>query len=350
VKTADFDYDLPPERIAQHPAPERTGARMLVLDRKAGQWRHARVADLGEHLRPGDLLVLNDTRVIPARVFGVKERTGGRVELLFLEEREPGVWEALCQASRRPSPGAVLIMAGGRLRASVRALGDGGRLTVGVESDRPVLQVLEEAGRTPLPPYIKRPRADIESAAEAEDRSRYQTVYARVPGAVAAPTAGLHFTRELLGALERRGIRHAMITLHIGLGTFQPVAAEQVEAHRMETERFTIGAEASGAIAAARRAGGRIVAVGSTVVRTLETQADGEGGVRPGHGRTALFIHAPHRFRVVDAMLTNFHLPRSTLLMMVCAFAGRERVLSAYAEAVRAGYRFYSYGDCMLIL
>lgn len=348
MRTSDFEYELPAELIAQQPAVERTGARMLVLNRTTGARVHRRVKEIGEFLRPGDLLVVNDTRVIPARLFGVKEDSGGRVELLFLEpDAAPGCWTALCGASRRPRIGGVLRLAGGQVRATVMGLGEEGRITLRIEGGLPLLDLLEAYGVPPLPPYIHRPHG---TPGRPEDRERYQTVYARVPGAVAAPTAGLHFTRTLLEDLRSRGVDHVTVTLHVGPGTFKPVAVEDLNAHTMESERYEVTAAAAARINAARAAGGRIVAVGSTSVRTLETVADAHGRVQAGQGRSAIFIRPPYRFRAVDAMLTNFHLPRSTLLMMVCALAGYDATLTAYREAVRERYRFYSYGDCMLLV
>jgi S-adenosylmethionine:tRNA ribosyltransferase-isomerase len=350
MKTADFDYDLPPELIAQQPAPRRDASRLLVLHRTRGAWEHRRFGDLPGYLRPGDLLVLNNTRVIPARLHGHKEATGGQVELLLLEEEAPGRWDALLRAGgRRPRPGEPLVFAGGALRAELIEERELGRALVRLESSRPLLELLEEFGETPLPPYIRRTEG---GGPDAEDRARYQTVYARMPGAVAAPTAGLHFTPELFAALADRGVERAEITLHVGLGTFRPVTAEDVEAHRMEAERYAISPAAAAAVHAARARGGRVVAVGSTSVRALESAAASSdtGELSPGEGRSALFIRPGYRFRAVDALLTNFHLPRSTLLMMVSAFAGTELVRSAYREAVRERYRFFSYGDAMLIL
>lgn len=348
MKTSDFDYELPPGLIAQQPAEPRDAARLLVLRRAAGTIEHRAMRELPAFLDPGDLLVVNDTRVIPARLRGRRPVTGGAVEVFLLEERGDGAWEALLRAHRRPKPGDRIELAGGRAAAVfAEELGEG-RALVRIESPVPVPQLLDEAGETPLPPYIRRAGAGPETAAR--DRERYQTIYARRPGAVAAPTAGLHFTPDLLARLEARGVRRAHLTLHVGLGTFRPVTVDDVEQHRMESERYEIPPETAEAIRAARAAGGRVVAVGSTVVRTLETAAAADGAVAAGAGRTNLFLRPPHRFRAVDAMLTNFHLPRSTLLMMVSALAGRELVFRAYAEAVREQYRFFSYGDGMLIL
>lgn len=350
--TREFDYELPDDRIAQEPAPRGT-SRLLVLDAPAGsRERHRSVADLPEILRPGDLLVVNDTRVIPARIYGHRllddGSRGARVELLLVErsgaaEEEavetPTEWEALVRPGRKARPGTVLVFdEAPDLRAEVTAKGGDGRHRVRFSA--PVEPHLERLGHVPLPPYIKRPDRP-------EDRQSYQTVFARRPGAIAAPTAGLHFTPELLERLEARGVERATVTLHVGIGTFKPVTAELVHEHEMDAERYEIPDEAADAIRRARERGGRVVAVGTTVVRTLESAARDDGTVAPGAGRTELFIVPGYRFRAVDALLTNFHLPRSTLLMLVCAFAGKDRVLEAYREAVAEGYRFYSYGDAM---
>jgi S-adenosylmethionine:tRNA ribosyltransferase-isomerase len=347
MDTSDFEYDLPRGLIAQHPLTQRPASRMLVLDRGAARVAHEHVADLAKFLKPGDLLVLNDTRVIPARIRATKESTGGGVELLFLEDRGDGTWEALLRASRRPPVGSILVIGRGDARAELVQDGERGRCILRIRSPRSLLDVLEEEGAPPLPPYIQREEG---CQASAHDRERYQTVFASTPGAVAAPTAGLHFTHELLQDLATQGIAHVRLTLHVGIGTFRPVTADRVEDHRMEAERYAVSAETAEAVNCTRAAGGRVVAVGSTSVRTLETVADDRGRVHPGSGRTALFIVPPYRFQVVDALLTNFHLPCSTLLMMVSALAGKDRVLDAYREAVAEQYRFFSYGDCMLIV
>jgi S-adenosylmethionine:tRNA ribosyltransferase-isomerase len=331
VLTSDFDYHLPPERIAQEAAP-RGESRLLVLDR-TGPDRHARVRDLPRLLRPGDLLVLNDTRVIPARLYG-QRASGGRMEVLLIERRGEREWDALVKPGRRAQPGTAIGFDAG-LSAEVMDKREDGRHLL--RFSEPVEPHLDRLGHIPLPPYIHRPDTP-------EDRERYQTVYARHPGSVAAPTAGLHFNEELLREIESAGIEIARVTLHVGIGTFKPVSAERTEEHRMESERYEIGEETAAALRRARR----VVAVGTTVVRTLESAAR-DGEVQPGSGSTALFITPGFRFQVVDALLTNFHLPRSTLLMLVSAFAGREKVLAAYEEAIREGYRFYSYGDAMLV-
>ena len=354
MKTADFDFELPSDLIAQHPAPRRERSRMLVVRRQSGVLEHRHFSDLPQYLNEGDLLVVNNTRVIPARLFGRKSGTGGKVEILLLEEIRPGTWNILLHSSRRPKVGSLITLGNGQAVAILLSDGEKGRATIKIESERRWLEVLDEIGVPPLPPYIKRSEiGDWRSDAE-----RYQTVYAKYPGAVAAPTAGLHFTDEIFKTLETQGVKKAEITLHVGLGTFRPVDTENVEDHRMEAERYTVPAETAERIGEAIAGNGRIVAVGSTTVRTLETMAARHGRTIPCSGRSSLFIHPPYSFKVVDAMLTNFHLPKSTLIMMVCALAaghgspqaGRDLVMRAYSEAVARKYRFYSYGDCMLIV
>ena len=340
--TRDFDFDLPESSIAQRAAP-RGESRLLVLDREGAE-RHRRISDLPGLLHPGDLLVLNDTRVIPARLYGHRMlpsgEPGGRMEILLVERVGAQEWEALARPGKRARPGTGIVFDAG-LSAEVLERREDGR--VRLRFSEPVEGHLDRLGHIPLPPYIHR-------ADDLADRERYQTVYARRPGAIAAPTAGLHFTEELLREIEAAGIATATVTLHVGIGTFKPVSAERVEEHRMESERWEIGEETAAAIRRTRERGGRIVAVGTTVVRTLESAArETPAEIRAGSGATELFITPGFRFRAVDVLLTNFHLPRSTLLMLVSAFAGRERVLATYAEAVREGYRFYSYGDAMLV-
>lgn len=347
-----FDFDLPPERIAQTPAERREDARLLVLDRATGAREHDRVTGLTARLAPGDLLVLNDARVLPARLHGRKE-SGGRVELLLVEPAGATSWDCMLRAARKPAAGATLRFPAGLTGTVEGRSGDrddaGGDLfrIAFRAADGDVAGALERAGRMPLPPYIRR---DAEGdPRDALDRERYQTVFAGPPGAVAAPTAGLHFSGALLDALAARGVHRATVTLHVGPGTFRPVRGERVEDHRMHAERFEIPEATAEAIARTRAAGRRVVAVGTTVTRALESRADPGGTVRPGPGRSDLFIVPGYAFRVIDALLTNFHLPRSTLLMLVSAFAGRERVLDAYRDAVERGYRFFSYGDAMFI-
>jgi S-adenosylmethionine:tRNA ribosyltransferase-isomerase len=347
MQTADFDYDLPEELIAQEPAKKRTDARMLVVHRDKGTWEHKSIRDIGSYLRAGDLLVVNNTRVIRARIYGHKTESGGAIELLLLEPTSPGCWLALCKASRQPKAGIALMLAGGLIHAEVLRQGEAGRIEIRLDCDRPLFEILDEVGDVPLPPYIKREQED---ARRKDDSERYQTVYASQPGAVAAPTAGLHFTPELLASLRAQGIGKAEITLHVGIGTFRPVSVSDVSEHKMDDERYEILPETAQQINATRKQGGRIVAVGSTSVRTLESVAAKEGRVTPGAGRSDLFIYPPYDFQVVDCMLTNFHLPKSTLLMMVSALASRELMLDVYADAVKERYRFFSYGDCMLIL
>ncbi len=354
--TSELDYDLPPRLIAQHPPAERSAARMLVLERGSEVCRHRSFTDLPSYLRAGDLVVLNNTRVFPARLKGQWRDTGGAVELLLLEQVEgdaPGnesVWEALCGSGRKARPGLSASFGDGALTAEiVRPADEGGIVRVALRGGRPLAELLARLGSTPLPPYIARRGAAPETAVS--DRERYQTVYARHSGAVAAPTAGLHFTQAMLEAMEYAGIAIASVTLHVGPGTFQPIKTRRLEEHCMHAERYEVTAAAAAALRACRARGGRILAVGSTTVRTLETMAADHGGEAAAcSGRSRLFIRPPYRFLFTDSMLTNFHLPRSTLLAMVAALAGRERVLAAYRAAVAAEYRFYSYGDCMLIL
>ena len=343
MKTSDFNYELPGELIAQYPSDVRDASRLLVLRRSDGSIEHRTFRDVVAYLSAGDVLVLNESEVVPARLLGVKEKSGGRVEMFVLRELGNGRWEALVRPGARVRDGAMLAFGDGRLRARVLGSLAEGKREVEFAAEGDVAAALNELGHVPLPPYIDREDEEI-------DRERYQTVYARVKGAVAAPTAGLHFTERVLEALEDAGVRVARLVLHVGLGTFRPVGAEDPSDHVMEEERFAISPQAAALVNGARQAGGRVVAVGTTVVRALETVADKSGCVMPGEGATRLFIRPPHRFRAVDALVTNFHLPRSTLIMLVSAFAGRENVLAAYEDAVRERYRFYSYGDAMLIV
>lgn len=349
MKTVDFLYDLPPELIAQEPPAERSAARMMVLRRDTGAVSHHSVRDLPQILCSGDVLVVNNTRVIPSRLFGERVDTGGRVEVLLVEEIAPGIWDAFYKASGPAREGRRFIFAEGYITAEITTVYGEGRVGLRLECATALPELLERYGTPPLPPYIKR-RPGSDNQRRQEDMQRYQTVYAAQPGAVAAPTAGLHFTPELLDALSVAGVQKAELTLHVGPGTFKPVKTDRVEDHQMESERYCLAAEAAEKITAARSAGGRLVAVGSTVVRTLETIWKRHGCLQADQGRSDIFIYPPYDFKAVDIMLTNFHLPQSTLLMMICALAGREKVLNAYNEAVRNGYRFYSYGDCMLIL
>ncbi|HXE91588.1 MAG TPA: tRNA preQ1(34) S-adenosylmethionine ribosyltransferase-isomerase QueA [Terriglobales bacterium] len=363
MRVADFDYHLPPERIAQEPLPDRAASRLLRLDRASGRWEDRRFADLPELLRPGDLLVLNNSRVFPARLYGrragaraqpvsprnpaARDFLRGRVEVLLTRQLDPqaGEWEALVHPGRKIGVGERLFFGEqDELQAEVIARGSFGERRLRFAPVADFFATVERIGHVPLPPYIDRP--DV-----AADRERYQTVFARERGSVAAPTAGLHFTPQILEGLRVRGVETIEITLHVGLGTFQPVHTEVVEKHRLHSEAYTVSPSAAAAIQKARDEGRRIVVVGTTSVRTLEhcARTNPEGRITPGSGETDIFIYPGLDFRVAGALLTNFHLPRSTLLMLVCAFAGRENVLAAYEHAVRENYRFYSYGDCMLI-
>ena len=340
LELADFDFALPPELIAQEPPPTRDGGRLLCLARATGALAHARIRDLPSQLRPGDLLVVNATRVLPARLRG-RKHSGGSAEALLLASLGDGLHRALVRASGRLRAGQQLVFARGcdSLAAEIVALEPDGSVVLAFASDASPYAL----GETPLPPYIRRsePRAD--------DVERYQTSYARVPGSVAAPTAGLHLSPSLLRALDARGVERAELLLHVGVGTFRPLGAEQLASRRLHAEAFDLPEQTARAIERTRERGGRVVAVGTTTARVLETRAREEGRVAPGRGETELFLAPGDRFRVVDALLTNFHLPRSSLLLLVAAFAGREPVLHAYAQAVRSRYRFYSYGDAMLV-
>jgi S-adenosylmethionine:tRNA ribosyltransferase-isomerase len=340
-----FDYELPSELIAQEPAEPRDASRLLVLDRERGAWQDRGFAELAELLRPGDCLVANRSRVIPARLLGVAEPGGQAVELLLLRPVGDERWEAMVRPGRRCRVGARIALAGGAARVHVVGEGSLGTRVVAIEAPWPVRELMERHGLPPLPPYIGR-----HDAPKPEDRERYQTVYAREDGSVAAPTAGLHFTPELLERLARRGVPVHYLTLHVGPGTFRPIRAGRVEDHRLEAEPIDIPAATADAVERARCEGRRVVAVGTTTTRALEWATGEDGRVRARTGPADLFIRPGHRFRVVDALVTNFHLPRSSLLVLVSAFAGRELVMAAYRHAVEARYRFYSYGDAMLIV
>ncbi len=342
-----YDFELPKELIAQHPLANRADARLLIVDRRRDELNHAHVRDLPRILRAGDCLVLNDTRVLPARLVGRRERTEGRWHGLFLSADPSGLWHLLAKTRGKIEPNEWVVLEdrasrdGPRLRMLTKR--EDGSWLARPESDAPVLELLEQCGRVPLPHYIR--GGEMVEA----DREAYQTVYARKPGAVAAPTAGLHLTRPLLEALEPRGIHLAQVTLHVGAGTFRPVTAERLEQHEMHAEWGEITPECVEQLRRCRTAGGRVIAVGTTVVRVLETAA-AEGELRPWQGETRLFIRPPYTFRAVDALMTNFHLPRTTLLVLVHTFGGDALMRRAYAEAVEQSYRFFSYGDAMLII
>jgi S-adenosylmethionine:tRNA ribosyltransferase-isomerase len=355
MKTSQFWYPLPERLIAQHPVEQRGTEKMMVLHRATGMLEHRHIADIVDYLDEKDLLVVNDTKVFPARLIGSWEDSKGAVEVLMVaaapesETVKELVWNVIIGSGRKCREGQIAVFGPqGELKAKLLKPLEGiGMWKVEFLCGRPLMDLLDEFGRTPVPPYVKREGTREEEMA---DRERYQTIYAREVGSVAAPTAGLHFTPEIFAALEAKGVKRAAVTLHVGPGTFRPVKAENIEDHHMDFEAFTVPPETVEAIEECRARGGRVVCVGSTTVRTLETVAARFGKVVAGSGASDIFIRPPYKFKVCDAMLTNFHLPQSTLLMMISALAGRERVLCAYAMAVRADYRFFSFGDCMLIV
>lgn len=339
MKKSDFYFDLPEELIAQTPLQQRDQSRLMHLNRKTGEIEHRHFYELPELLKKGDCLVLNDSRVLPARLLGSRS-SGGSVELVLLRDLGEGRWECLSRPGRKTKPGTQLTFGNGELTAEVEAVTDGGNRIVRFQYDGIFLEVLERLGRMPLPPYIK---------AELQDPERYQTVYSRETGSAAAPTAGLHFTKELLAELQERGVKIAYVTLHVGLGTFRPVKEEEIEDHPMHAEFCMVPEETARIINETKREGGRIVAVGTTSCRTLESFAAEDGTMRESSGWTNIFIYPGYRFKCIDALITNFHLPESTLIMLVSALAGRENVLNAYQIAVKEQYRFFSFGDAMFI-
>jgi S-adenosylmethionine:tRNA ribosyltransferase-isomerase len=340
-RTSDFDYVLPPEQVAQHPLPDRSASRLLVLERATGAIRHLRFRDLLELIPPSDLLVLNTSRVIPARLHGKRE-AGAPAEVLLVRELAGGTWLAMGHPGGKLKPGRRVTFGDDSAVEILEMLG-GGLRKVRFVGSLDARATLEKYGQVPLPPYIRRPP-------NADDHERYQTVYAAHDGSVAAPTAGLHFTTELLAQIHERGISVTALDLHVGPGTFKPVETEALAAHTMHPEAYEISEDAASWVNNVKSVGGGVWGVGTTVVRALESAVDPQGQVRAGTGETSLFIHPPYEFKVVDHLITNFHLPRSTLLMLVCAFGGYERVMNAYREAVKQGYRFYSYGDAMAII
>lgn len=341
LKTSDYAFDLPQELIAQDPLTDRSASRLLVLDRRTGKTEHKGFRDILQYLRPGDCLVLNDTRVIPARLLGVKEDTKAAVEILLLKRREKDVWEALVRPGKKLRPGARVTFGDGRLRAEILDVVEEGNRLVQFSYEGIWEEVLDSLGEMPLPPYITH---------KLQDKNRYQTVYARYEGSAAAPTAGLHFTQELLAQVEEMGVELAYVTLHVGLGTFRPVKVDNVKEHHMHSEFYRITKEAAERINRAKESGHRVICVGTTSCRTVESAADENGRLSACSGNTDIFIYPGYRFKVLDGLITNFHLPESTLVMLVSALAGREQVLSAYREAIRERYRFFSFGDAMLIL
>lgn len=341
MKTSDFFYDLPEELIAQDPLEDRTASRLLVLDRKTGAVKHKIFSDVIDYLNKGDCLVINNTRVIPARLIGEKEGTGGKVEVLLLKRRANDVWETLVKPGKKLKPGAKITFGDGRLRAEVLEVVEEGNRLVKFHYEGIFEEILDSLGEMPLPPYITH---------KLEDKEMYQTVYAKFDGSAAAPTAGLHFTKELLNKIEEKGIKIASITLHVGLGTFRPVKVDDVNNHHMHTEWYEVNAEAADIINETKRNGGRVICVGTTSCRTIESVADEKGYMKAKTGETDIFIYPGYKFKVMDGLITNFHLPESTLVMLVSAFAGKENVLAAYETAVKEKYRFFSFGDAMILI
>lgn len=341
IKKSDFYFELPPELIAQDPLEDRSASRLLVLDRASGRTEHHIFREITDYLRPGDCLVLNNTKVLPARLMGVREDTGAAVEVLLLKRRENDVWETLVKPGKKMRPGARVSFGDGLLRAEVLEIVEEGNRLVQFSYEGIFEEVLDRLGEMPLPPYITH---------KLQDKNRYQTVYAKYDGSAAAPTAGLHFTRELLAQIEEKGVEIAYVTLHVGLGTFRPVKAENILEHHMHSEHYEVTEEAAGKINRAKASGHRVICVGTTSCRTLESAAKEDGTLEACCGDTEIFIYPGYRFKVLDCLLTNFHLPESTLVMLVAALAGRENVLRAYEEAIRERYRFFSFGDAMLIV
>lgn len=340
MKTSDFYYELPQELIAQTPLEDRSASRLMVLDKKSGAVEHRHFRDIADYLNEGDALILNDTKVLPARLYGEKEDTGGAIEFLLLHRKELDVWEVILRPGRRAKPGARFVFGNGELKAEVlEVVNDGNRL-VRFEYDGVFEDVLDRLGEMPVPPYITE---------KLKDKSRYQTVYAKNPGSAAAPTAGLHFTPELLEKIKQKGINVGFLTLHVGLGTFRPVKAEEITDHKMHSEFYILPQETAELVNRTKAAGGRVISVGTTATRVLETAGMQGLPLKEAAGWTDIFIYPGKKFNVIDALITNFHLPESTLIMLVSALAGRENVLNAYNEAVKERYRFFSFGDAMLI-
>lgn len=341
LKTSDFYFDLPGELIAQDPLEERTSSRLLILDKKTGDIKHQAFRNIIDYLNPGDCLVLNNTKVLPARLLGVKKDTGAGIEILLLRRREGNIWETLVKPGKKARPGTQLIFGDGLLQAEVLDVAAEGNRLVRFSYEGIFEEVLDSLGEMPLPPYITH---------KLKDKNRYQTVYAKYDGSAAAPTAGLHFTRELLEQIEAKGVKLAYVTLHVGLGTFRPVKAEHILEHHMHSEYYQVTAEAAQTINETKKSGKRVICVGTTSCRTVESAADEKGMLKECCGDTDIFIYPGYRFKVLDCLITNFHLPESTLLMLVSALAGRENVLKAYNRAVEERYRFFSFGDAMLVI
>lgn len=336
LKTSDFYFDLPKELIAQDPLPDRAASRLLMVDKATGEWKHEVFRNIADYLEPGDCLVLNNTKVLPARLLGVKEDTGASVEVLLLKRRSGDVWETLVKPGKKLRPGAKVSFGDGRLKAEVLEVVEEGNRLVRFFYDGIFEEVLDSLGEMPLPPYITH---------KLQDKNRYQTVYAKYDGSAAAPTAGLHFTEELLRKIEEKGVRLAYVTLHVGLGTFRPVKEENILEHHMHSEYYQISEQAAQIINETKKCGHRVICVGTTSCRTVESAADENGMLKECCGDTEIFIYPGYRFKVLDCLITNFHLPESTLVMLVSALAGREHVLKAYEEAVKEKYRFFSFGD-----
>lgn len=340
MKVKDFNFQLPQELIAQDPLEDRSASRLLILNKETGKIQHESFKNIVQYLSPNDCLVLNNTKVIPARLIGAKEKTGGKVELLLLERKEKDIWEVMVKPGKKARPGDKIIFGDGLLKATIQSVVEGGNRHVRFEYQGVFEQVLDQLGEMPLPPYITH---------QLEDKERYQTVYAKYEGSAAAPTAGLHFTQELLEQIQEKGVQIAYVTLHVGLGTFRPVKADDIEQHQMHAEYYWIDPQEAKKINEVKAKGGRVIAVGTTSSRTLESCADTNGMVKAQKGWTDIFIYPGYSFKVVDALITNFHLPESTLIMLVSALAGRENVMRAYQEAVDQKYRFFSFGDAMFI-
>ncbi len=340
MKTADFDYELPQELIAQDPLEQRDSSRLLILDKKTGERTHRIFHDIIDYLHEGDCLVINNTKVIPARLIGERERTGGKVEVLLLKRKTDNVWETLVKPGKKARPGMRLSFGGGLLHAEVQEVVDEGNRLIRFEYEGIFEEILDQLGQMPLPPYITH---------QLKDKNRYQTVYAKYEGSAAAPTAGLHFTEELLQQIQEKGVKIARVTLHVGLGTFRPVKVDDVTQHHMHTEFYHVSQEAADIINETKKQGGRVICVGTTSCRTIESAADGQGVVQATEGDTDIFIYPGYQFKVLDCLITNFHLPESTLLMLVSALAGKENIMAAYKEAVEMKYRFFSFGDAMFI-
>jgi len=340
LKTSDFYFDLPQELIAQDPLEDRSSSRLLALDKESGSVTHHVFRDICDFLKPGDCLVLNNTKVIPARLLGVKEDTGAAVEILLLKRHQDDIWEALVKPGKKLRPGARVTFGDGRLKAEILEVVEEGNRLVQFFYDGIWEEVLDSLGEMPLPPYITH---------KLQDKNRYQTVYAKFEGSAAAPTAGLHFTPELLKQVEDMGVEIAYVTLHVGLGTFRPVKVDNILEHHMHTEMYQVSADAAEKINRAKKNGNRVICVGTTSCRTVESAAEADGTILPGSGSTDIFIYPGYTFKILDALITNFHLPESTLVMLVSALAGRDNVLNAYEEAIRERYRFFSFGDAMII-